>query len=69
MTGELSGARVRLGRYSPAYQRRLLEAGAVLYEFLGEKQLSNRCLLEWSNRKLDSLLEAFVSDTHDKVGN
>ena len=66
MTRELSGARVRLGRYSPAYRRRLLEAGAVLHKFLVDKKLSNQCLLEWSNRKLDSLLESFVSHMHNQ---
>ena len=66
MRSELGGAGVRLGRYSPAYRRRLVEAGAVLHRFLVDKGLSNQCLLEWSNRKLDSLLETFVSHMHDQ---
>ena len=67
----MESSRLRLSKYSQAYRSRLLQGGGFLTKFLQKEGTSLRHLLQDKPSKIDTVLERFVSHSHqtDSHGN
>ncbi|CAL1166211.1 unnamed protein product [Cladocopium goreaui] len=59
-----SALKLRWGKYSIAYQRRLLEGGRSLREFFDRKELDWNLVQRGKARVVDEILEQFVREKH-----
>ena len=58
--------KLRWGKYSIAYQRRLLEGGRSLHDFLNREDIDLHLLHRGKARVVDEILERFVRDKHSE---